>query len=153
MKIEFEPIGTFYTDAAEIPRHWSLSSVVGRIAIDARYTEGLKDIQPGQRIVVLFYFHKSPVFDGRNLVQRPPHRSRPMGVFSICSPFRPNAIGLSVLEVTNVEGGMLGVKGADMMDGTPVLDIKPHIEDKRDCPSCAGADPAGGAGPAAPGRG
>lgn len=137
MPIEFEPIGTFHTDAADIPRHWSISEVTGRIIIDERYTEGLKDIKPGQKIIVLFHFHKSAKFDPDLLIQHPPHRSQAMGVFSICSPRRPNPIGLSVLEVIDIDKNVITVRRADMIDGTPVLDIKPHIEDKHDCPSYA----------------
>jgi tRNA (Thr-GGU) A37 N-methylase len=59
-----------------------------------------------------------------------------MGVFSICSPYRPNPIGLSVLEVVAVEKNILTVKNADMLDGTPIFDIKPHITGTSDCPSC-----------------
>ena len=135
MKIELEPIGTFYTDADNIPRHWSVSDVAGRIVIDKRYEAGLKSIKKGEKIIVLFHFHKSRGFDTGKLVQTPPHRGRAMGVFSICSPYRPNPIGLSVLAVTDIHENVLYVKNADMIDGTPILDIKPHIADKHDCPS------------------
>ena len=137
MPIEFEPIGTFHTDAADIPRHWSISEVAGQIIIDERYIDGLKDIKPGQKIIVLFHFHKSAKFDPGQLVQHPPHRQQAMGVFSICSPYRPNPLGLSVLEVIDIDKNVISVRRADMIDGTPVLDIKPHIEDKHDCPSYA----------------
>ena len=135
MPIEFEPIGTFHTESTDIPRHWSVSDVTGRIVIDEIYSKGLKDITPGQKIIVLFHFHKSSKFDPAKLVQTPPHRQRAMGVFSICSPYRPNAIGLSVLEVIDIDKNVISVRRADMIDGTPILDIKPHIEDKHDCPS------------------
>jgi len=59
-----------------------------------------------------------------------------MGVFSICSPVRPNPIGLSVLEVIEREGSRIHVKGIDMINGTPILDIKPYVVSKHDCPSC-----------------
>jgi tRNA (Thr-GGU) A37 N-methylase len=58
-----------------------------------------------------------------------------MGVFSICSPVRPNPIGMSILEVLGVEDATIHVKRLDMLDGTPILDIKPYIEDRRDCVS------------------
>ena len=139
MPIEFEPIGTFHTESTDIPRHWSVSDVTGRIVIDEIYSKGLKDITPGQKIIVLFHFHKSSKFDPAKLVQTPPHRQRAMGVFSICSPYRPNAIGLSVLEVIDIDKNVISVRRADMIDGTPILDIKPHIEDKHDCPSYVAA--------------
>ena len=136
MTIELRPIGYVRTLAEEIPRHWSVSDVEGTLAIDEEYAEGLRDIEPGQRIVVIFNFHRSPEFTSRFLRQTPPHRGKEMGVFSICSPIRPNPIGMSILEVLGVEGTSIHVKRLDMQEGTPILDIKPYIEDKRNCPGC-----------------
>jgi tRNA-Thr(GGU) m(6)t(6)A37 methyltransferase TsaA len=135
MAINFTPIGTVHTAARNLPRHWSVSNVEGTLEVLPEYTEGLSDINAGRRIVVLFYFHKSPPFVPELLKQTPPHRDRALGVFSICSPRRPNAIGLSVLEVISKDGNRIRVRGLDMIDGTPVLDIKPYIEDKHSCPS------------------
>jgi tRNA-Thr(GGU) m(6)t(6)A37 methyltransferase TsaA len=132
------PIGFVHTDANSIPRHWTVSDVEGTLVIDARYLEGLKDIKPRQRIVVIFHFHQSHAFDESYLTQRPRHRKKPLGVFSICSPVRPNPIGMSVLEVLGINNNIVKVKGLDMLDGTPILDIKPCILDKHDCPSSAG---------------
>ena len=94
MSIELKPIGFVRTDATEVPRHWSVSDVEGMLIIDEEYLEGLKDIEPGQRIVVIFNFHRSPEFASRFLRQTPPHRAKAMGVFSTCSPIRPNPIGM-----------------------------------------------------------
>jgi len=138
LNIQMEPIGLVRTDAKRIPRHWTVSDAKGTLVIDARYLEGLKDIQPRQRIVVIFHFHQSPAFDASYLIQTPPHRKKPLGVFSICSPVRPNPIGMSVLEVLGIKKNIINVKGLDMLDGTPILDIKPCILDKHDCPSFAG---------------
>ncbi len=134
MSIELEPIGFVRTAAKEIPRHWSVSDVEGALIIDEKYLEGLSDIEPGQRIVVIFNFHRSPKFSSRFLRQTPPHSGKEMGVFSICSPIRPNPIGMSVLEVLEVKAATIRVKRLDMLEGTPILDIKPHIEDERDRP-------------------
>ena len=87
MGIELEPIGFVHTDAKEIPRHWSISDLEGELVIDEEYLEGLKDIEPGQRIVVIFNFHRSPKFTPNFLRQTPPHGAKEMGVFSICVPF------------------------------------------------------------------
>lgn len=135
MKIEMKPIGIFHTHEKNIPRHWSVSDVVGTIEIDKIYENGLKDISKGQKIIVLFHFHKSCPFDPQYMIQTPPHKESPMGVFSICSPYRPNLVGLSVLTVLDIEENIITVKHADMLEGTPILDIKPHIADKTDCPS------------------
>ncbi len=131
MIIELKPIGFVRTDAREIPRHWSVSDVEGTLVIDEEYLEGLKDIEPGQRIVVIFNFHRSSEFTPSFLRQTPPHSEKEMGVFSICSPVRPNPVGMSILEVLGVEGATVRVKRLDMLEGTPILDIKPYIEDER----------------------
>ena len=128
MKIELEPIGFVKTDIEKIPRHWTVSEAEGTIVIDEQYKEGLRDIKAGERIVVLFYFHQSPRFTPDRLIQRPKHRNEQLGVFSICSPVRPNPLGMSVVEVLGIDGNIIHVKGLDMRDGTPVLDIKPYVE-------------------------
>ena len=128
MKITCEPIGFVKTDVGKVPRHWTVSDAEGALIINEEYAAGLKDIKAGQRIVVLFYFHESPQFTHEFLVQTPPHRNEQLGVFSICSPIRPNPIGMSVVEVLGVEGRVIRIKGLDMRDGTPVLDIKPVTE-------------------------
>jgi tRNA-Thr(GGU) m(6)t(6)A37 methyltransferase TsaA len=125
VKIEFEPIGFIRTDLEKVPRHWTVSDAEGSIVIDEQYREGIKDIKAGQRIVVLFYFHQSPRFTPDLLVQKPKHRNEYIGVFSICSPMRPNPVGMSVVEVLGIDGNIIYIKGLDMIDGTPVLDIKP----------------------------
>jgi tRNA-Thr(GGU) m(6)t(6)A37 methyltransferase TsaA len=135
MTIELSPIGFVKTDAVKIPRHWTLSDVEGLLVLDKKYVEGLKDMKKGQRIVVIFHFHQSQPFSLEYLVQEPPHHQKKMGVFSICSPIRPNPIGMSVLEVIEVSQNVIRVKGLDMIDETPILDIKPFFEDKLSCPS------------------
>ncbi len=125
MKIELVPIGFVRTDVEKVPRHWTVSDAEGSIVVDEQYKEGLKDIKTGERIVVLFYFHQSPRFAPELLVQTPKHRNEQMGVFSICSPVRPNPLGMSVVEVLGIDGNIIHVKGLDMINGTPVLDIKP----------------------------
>ena len=128
MGIELRTIGFVRTDAEELPRHWSVSDAEGTLAIDEEYSEGLRDIKPGQRIVVIFHFHRSPEFSPEFLRQTSGHYGREMGVFSTCSPIRPNPVGMSVLEVLGITDANIDVRRLDMMDGTPILDIKPHIE-------------------------
>jgi tRNA-Thr(GGU) m(6)t(6)A37 methyltransferase TsaA len=128
MGIELRTIGFVRTDAEELPRHWSVSDAEGTLAIDEEYSEGLRDIEPGQRIVVIFHFHRSPEFSRGFLRQTSGHHGREMGVFSTCSPIRPNPVGMSVLEVLGIRDTNIDVKRLDMMDGTPILDIKPHVE-------------------------
>jgi tRNA-Thr(GGU) m(6)t(6)A37 methyltransferase TsaA len=143
--IKMEPIGFVRTSEKTVPRHWTVSEVEGCLVIGQEYLRGLKDIRAGQRIVVIFHFHRSPRFSARFLTQIPPHRGEELGVFSICSPIRPNPIGMSVLDVLGVEGSVIRVKRIDMQDGTPILDIKPFIETVHHCPSYSGPrDPTTG---------
>ena len=117
-----EPIGFVRTDAAKPPRNFRVSDVEGTLEIDEAYGEGLAEIEPGQRIVVIFHFHESPEFSENLLRQTPPHRRRrspredgSMGVFSICSPVRPNPVGMSILEVLEVRRTVLRVRGLDVV--------------------------------------
>jgi len=135
MSIQFEPIGFAYIKyKGKIPKHWSVSDVEGTLVINEKYLEGLKDIKEGQRIVVIFHFNRSTEFTPEFLTQGLPHRDERRGVFSLCSPIRPNPIGMSVLDVLRVDRNIIHVKRVDMLDGTPILDIKPYIEDKHSCP-------------------
>ena len=132
MGIELQPIGFVRVEAEDVPRSWRRSELEGALVIDERYSEGLAGVERGQRIVVIFNFHRSPEFSAELLRQTPPHSGKETGVLSICSPVRPNPVGMSVLEVLGVEGATVRVKGLDMLDGTPVLDIKPYLAHERD---------------------
>jgi tRNA-Thr(GGU) m(6)t(6)A37 methyltransferase TsaA len=137
MTIEMEPIGFVRTDVQKVPRNFRVSEVEGMLEIVGSYAEGLADVEPGQRIVVIFHFHESPTFSPDLLRQTPkvPRSDKEkMGIFSICSPVRPNPVGMSILDVLGVEGTTLRVRGLDMRDGTPILDIKPWLGDGRDRP-------------------
>ncbi len=132
MGIELRPIGFAQeVDAEEVQRSWRRSELEGTLIIDDEYVEGLADVEPGQRIVVIFDSHRSPGFSTELLGQTPPHGGKKRGIFSICSPVRPNPVGMSVVEVLEVEGATVRVEGLDMLDGTPIRDIKPHIEHRR----------------------
>lgn len=131
MTIIFKPIGYVRNPHQDVPRHWTVSDLEGDLEILPEYADGLADIVAGQRIVVLFHFDRSEPFKPEHLQQKKRHKNEIKGVFSICSHIRPNPIGFSVVTVLAVEGGRIRVRGLDMFDGTPILDIKPHTEDKR----------------------
>jgi tRNA-Thr(GGU) m(6)t(6)A37 methyltransferase TsaA len=101
-----------------------LKSFESRIVVDPTFTEGLRGLEPGKKIIVIFHFHRSQGFD---LLQHPQgDRSRPRrGVFALRSPRRPNPIGVTVVDLVTVEGNVLRVRGLDAINGTPVLDLKP----------------------------
>lgn len=134
MSLVLRPIGVARVEAEEVPRNWRRSELEGMLVLDEEYLEGLRDIEVGERIVVIFNFHRSPEFSDELLRQTPRRTGKKTGIFSICSPVRPNPIGMSVLLVLGVEGTVIHVRGLDMLDGTPILDIKPHIEDRREPP-------------------
>jgi tRNA (adenine37-N6)-methyltransferase len=126
--IHFRSIGVAHLKyKGQLPKHRTLAEIEGALVIDDAYCAGLRDIQAGQRILVVFYCHRSPAFTPEFLTQALPHRPEQIGVFSLRSPIRPNAIGVSVLTVLAVEGATLHVAGLDVFDGTPILDIKPLL--------------------------
>lgn len=124
MKVCYEAIGEMHCEVKEpedAPRFYSASQVRGVIEIYEPFLEGLDCLEECDRIVVLFHFHLSK---GYELKQRSPS-GREKGVFSLCSPMRPNAIGMSILRLLKVEPPFLHVEHVDLVDGTPILDIKP----------------------------
>ncbi|KUJ95585.1 MAG: hypothetical protein XD41_1418 [Desulfonauticus sp. 38_4375] len=127
MEFKFNSIGYIKNRTNNVPRHWSVSDLEGEIVLDSVYQKGIKDINTGDKIVVVFCFHKSSDFTFDKLVQKPPHLKEMKGVFSTCSPYRPNPIGVSVFEVLECQDNVIRVKGIDVYDGTPILDIKPYI--------------------------
>jgi len=126
--ITLKPIGVLHSEIKnleDVPFNWPMSSLEGDIEIFEEYSEGLRGVEDLDYIVVIFFFHKST--KDYSLLQKPPHHDGVRGVFSICSPFRPNPIGLSVVRLLSVKDNILHVKNIDMIDGTPILDIKPYI--------------------------
>jgi tRNA-Thr(GGU) m(6)t(6)A37 methyltransferase TsaA len=93
------------------------------IEVFPEFAEGLGDIEGFSHIHILFVFHKSAE---SHLVSHPPCDDKSHGVFATRSPNRPNAIGLTVVKLIGKEDRILTIRGADMIDGTPVLDIKPY---------------------------
>jgi tRNA (adenine37-N6)-methyltransferase len=96
----------------------------GVIEVLPEFVDGLLDIEGFSHLYVLWVFDRS---DGFSLRATPPTDDRPHGVFATRSPRRPNPIGLTVVELQGREGNRLQVRGIDMLDGTPVLDIKPYL--------------------------
>jgi tRNA-Thr(GGU) m(6)t(6)A37 methyltransferase TsaA len=122
--IVYHEIGRVENDFDEPAPPPKIRAAESRIVIDPSLTEGLKGLEPGRRIMVIFYFHRSQGFD---LLQHPQgDRSRPRrGVFALRSPRRPNPIGVTVVDLVTVEGNVLRVRGLDAINCTPVLDLKP----------------------------
>jgi len=114
-----------YTDTAQIPKGCGAQHVAeGVIEIAPAYEVGLTDIDGFSHLYVIWVFHRAKGFD---LLGTPPIDTRPHGVFATRSPRRPNPIGLTVVELLGRQGTQLHVRGVDMLDGTPVLDVKPYL--------------------------
>jgi tRNA-Thr(GGU) m(6)t(6)A37 methyltransferase TsaA len=125
----FSPIGFVkspYTETSKIPRGCGAKhEAEGSLEILREFEEGMMDIEGFSHLYVLWAFDRS---DGFDLVAHPPtDEKRPHGVFSTRSPRRPNPIALTVVELLGRQGNSLRVRGVDMLDGTPILDIKPYL--------------------------
>jgi tRNA-Thr(GGU) m(6)t(6)A37 methyltransferase TsaA len=123
--IEFAPIGYVESDFTEIQDDPDIfKGTVSRIRIKDEYVEGLYRIENYRKLYVVFVFDRA---SGYRLVIHPRgDRTRPeRGVFSTRAPYRPNPIGLAVVELLGVDGAVLTVRDLDAIDRTPVLDIKP----------------------------
>ena len=96
----------------------------GVLKILPEFAPGLTDIDGFSHLFVLWEFDRSQSFE---LLGTPPSDNRPHGVFATRSPYRPNPIGLTVVELLRRDGTALHVRGIDMLDGTPILDIKPYL--------------------------
>ena len=118
-------IHTPFTDPANMPiQPPGARDVLGTVVIDPEYAEGLKDLDGFSHIYLLYYFHKAAAARLRVV---PFMDSEERGVFATRSPLRPGRIGLSLVELVAVEGTRLTVRGIDVLDGTPLIDIKPYI--------------------------
>lgn len=98
---------------------------LGTIEVEEEYIEGLNDLDGFSHIYLLYIFHKAA---RTSLTVTPFMDTTPRGVFSTRSPLRPNHIGLSIVELVGVEKNLVKVRGIDILDGTPLVDIKPYIE-------------------------
>ena len=115
-----------YRQTAEIPKGLGAKhDAEGSLEILPEFAPGLADIEGFSHLFVLWFFDRSTDFD---LIAHPPSdNGRPHGVFATRSPRRPNPIALTVVELLDRDGPRLRVRGVDMLDGTPILDIKPYL--------------------------
>lgn len=126
--LTFKPIGHVrspYTSTKEIPKGFGAKhEAEGTLEILPEFEAGLADVEGFSHLFVIWLFDRS---EGFELLGTPPIDNRPHGVFATRSPRRPNPIGLTVVELLRREGAKLRVRGLDMLDGTPILDIKPYL--------------------------
>jgi tRNA-Thr(GGU) m(6)t(6)A37 methyltransferase TsaA len=128
MSLSFEPIGHVrspFTDTTQIPKGLGAEHrAEGMLDINPAYEAGLMDIEGFSHLYVLWVFDR---VEGVELTAWPPADDRPHGVFATRSPQRPNPIGLTVVELLRRDRCHLHVAGVDMLDGTPILDVKPYL--------------------------
>lgn len=126
--IQMNPIGYVrspYRDTKQVPRGpGAKHEAEGTLELLPDFEAGLQDIEGFSHLYVLWVFDRS---EGYELVVKPPTDDRKHGIFSTRSPYRPNPIGLTVVEVLGREGRNVRVRGVDMLEGTPILDIKPYM--------------------------
>jgi tRNA (adenine37-N6)-methyltransferase len=128
-----QPIGFVsspYTSTSEIPKGLGAKhDVDGVLKILPEFEPGLRDIEGFSHLFVIWEFDRSPREElrGADLLASPPSDNRQHGVFATRSPRRPNPIGLTTVELRRRDGIELHVRGVDMLDGTPILDIKPYL--------------------------
>jgi tRNA-Thr(GGU) m(6)t(6)A37 methyltransferase TsaA len=129
-KITYKSIGTIHSPFKQ-PRGTPIQppaaqGVQGSVEVFPEYTEGLQDLDGFSHIILIYHFHlaKRP-----SLTVQPFLDDRQHGVFAVRAPSRPNPIGLSVVRLVEIEENILYVEDLDVLDGTPLLDIKPYVPD------------------------
>jgi tRNA-Thr(GGU) m(6)t(6)A37 methyltransferase TsaA len=130
MKIEFSPIGIIhspYAEPAGVPIQGVFANgAVGTVEVFPEFAQGLTDLEGFSHIHLLYWFH---LVQGYSLMCRPFLDVRDHGIFATRAPRRPNPIGMSVVELLSREGCILTIGDVDIVDGTPLLDIKPYVPD------------------------
>jgi tRNA-Thr(GGU) m(6)t(6)A37 methyltransferase TsaA len=142
-QIIMRPIGkicSLYKESSNIPIQGTFNSEVDAyVELEEKYVDGLKDLDGFSHAIILYYFHRSQRED---IVGRPFLEQNEHGIFSIRSPHRPNHIGLSVVKIKKIKTNRLYFTEVDMLDQTPVLDVKPYVRyfDSRDNVKCGWLD-------------
>lgn len=127
-RIEINPIGVIHTPFENLEgmpiQPVGAEQVHGQVVLEPEYQEGLADIEGFSHLILLYAFHQSKGF---KLKVKPFLDDQPRGLFATRAPRRPNPIGLSIVELLRREGNTLHIKNIDVVDGTPLLDLKPYV--------------------------
>jgi tRNA-Thr(GGU) m(6)t(6)A37 methyltransferase TsaA len=128
--IQYSPIGIIHSHFKEQQgtpiQPKGGKGVEGTVEVFPEYSEGLKDLEGFSHIMLVFHFHLSK---GYSLQLKPYLDDKEHGVFATHAPKRPNPIGISIVRLDRVEGNVLHIRDLDIIDGTPLLDIKPYVPD------------------------
>jgi tRNA-Thr(GGU) m(6)t(6)A37 methyltransferase TsaA len=127
-KITYKPIGIIKSPFKELEgmpiQPVGACGIKGEVHLDEQYTEGLTDLDEFSHIILLYHLHKST---GYNLMVKPFLDDVEHGIFATRAPKRPNPIGISVVRLDRIEGNVIHISNVDILDDTPLLDIKPYI--------------------------
>ena len=129
MEFVMHPIGIIhspFTDKAQTPIQPSRSKAVGTVEIFSDFVDGLSDVEGFSHIILLYFFHRS---SGYELKVKPFLDDQLRGLFATRHPCRPNPIGISIVRLLNCQSNILEIEGVDVLDNTPLLDIKPYVPD------------------------
>jgi tRNA-Thr(GGU) m(6)t(6)A37 methyltransferase TsaA len=129
MDFLMKPIGvihTPFTDKQQTPIQPTRSQAVGQVEVFPEFADGLQDLEGFSHIILLYVFHQS---NGYTLQVKPFLDDQLRGLFATRYPCRPNPIGLSVVRLLARQDNILDIEGVDVLDGTPLLDIKPYVPD------------------------
>jgi tRNA-Thr(GGU) m(6)t(6)A37 methyltransferase TsaA len=129
MEFIMKPIGVIhspFTDKAQTPIQPTRSPAIGQVEVYPEFSDGLQDLEGFSHIFLLYIFHQS---NGYTLRVKPFLDSQLHGLFATRYPCRPNPIGLSVVRLLARRDNILDIEGVDVLDGTPLIDIKPYIHD------------------------
>ena len=128
MKVRYKPIGVIHSPFKDIDgmpiQPAGAKGIKGTVEVEQKYIDGLKDIEGFSKIILIYHFHLSKEY---SLHVKPFLDDELHGVFATRAPRRPNSIGISVVSLEKVEGPILHIREVDIVDGTPLLDIKPYI--------------------------
>ena len=127
MQFIMQPIGIIhspYTEREGMPIQAARSQAKGSVEVYPEFAEGLQDLEGFSHIYLLYVFHES---SGYTLLAKPFLDDQLHGLFATRYPFHPNPIGLSVVQLITRKDSTLEIEGVDMLDGTPLLDIKPYL--------------------------
>ena len=129
MKFVMYPIGVIhspFTDKGQTPIQPSRSTAIGTVEVYSDFVEGLADLDGFSHIILLYVLHRS---SGYELRVKPFLDNQIRGLFATRHPCRPNPIGLSIVRLLNCQSNILEIEGVDILDDTPLLDIKPYVLD------------------------
>jgi tRNA-Thr(GGU) m(6)t(6)A37 methyltransferase TsaA len=128
VKIQYKPIGYIrspFHDIADMPiQPGGAKGIAGTIEINPQYTEGLRDLKGFSHVILIYHFHLSKGF---SLKVKPFLDKKPKGVFATRAPKRPNPVGISIVRLKRIKGNILHIENIDVVDRTPLLDIKPYV--------------------------